>query len=99
MWPFRKRNQPSPPTPKWLLSDPVLWFSDRDPWTIGDACQGTQIWGSTGSGKSSGSLAWIVRSYLSMGFGGIFFTAKPGDRILVVGQGPGVGIGDARGRH
>ncbi len=82
MWPFRKRNQPPPPTPKWLLSDPVLWFSGRDPWTIGDACQGTQIWGSTGSGKSSGSLAWIVRAYLSMGFGGIFLTAKPGDREL-----------------
>ena len=85
MWPFRKRNQPPPPTPKWLLSDPVLWFSGRDPWTIGDACQGCQIWGSTGSGKSSGSLAWIVRSYLSMGFGGIFLTSKPGDRDVYEG--------------
>ena len=85
MWPFRKRNQPPPPTPTWLLSDPVLWFSGRDPWTIGDACQGCQIWGSTGSGKSSGSLAWIVRSYLSLGFGGIFLTSKPGDREVYEG--------------
>ncbi len=79
MWPFRKRNQPPPPTPKWLLSDPVLWFSDRDPWTIGDSCQGVQVWGSTGSGKSTGSLAWIVKSFLLRGYGGLFLTAKPGD--------------------
>jgi hypothetical protein len=41
---------------------------------------GTQIWGSTGSGKSTGSLAGICRAFLRAGFGGIFLTAKPEDR-------------------
>lgn len=79
MLPFTRRGSPSRSSHRWNLSDPVLWMSDNDPWTIGDACQGTQIWGSTGSGKSSGSLAWIVQSFLRMGFGGLFLTAKPGD--------------------
>ena len=49
-------------------------------WTIGDACQGVQIWGSTGSGKSTGSLAAIVIAFLKAGFGGLFLTSKPEDR-------------------
>ena len=97
MWPFTKRTKsttctaaaarpkPSRPVPTWNLSDVVLWFSAQDSWTIGDACQGCQIWGSTGSGKSTGSLAWMVRSFLALGFGGLFLTAKPGDREVYEG--------------
>ena len=92
MWPFTRRAKPPPgrpppsrPPPQWNLSDPVLWLSDGDPWSISDATMGTQVWGSTGSGKSSGSLAWIVRSFLRMGFGGLFLTAKPGDAEVYAG--------------
>ena len=82
MWPFtRRRPKASLPT-GWDLSDVVLRLSSHDVWTIGDACQGCQVWGSTGSGKTSGSMAWILKSYLRMGFGGLFLTVKPGDREL-----------------
>ncbi|MBL9084248.1 MAG: type IV secretory system conjugative DNA transfer family protein [Planctomycetales bacterium] len=77
MWPFssgaRRRIG------AWDLSTPILRFSDRDPWTIGDSCMGTQIFGGTGSGKSTGSLAAICRAFLRAGYGGLFLTAKPED--------------------
>jgi type IV secretory pathway TraG/TraD family ATPase VirD4 len=82
MWPFIKRALPQPALPTWDLAAPVLWFSGGDAWTIGDACQGCQIWGSTGSGKSTGSLAAICRSFLRAGFGGLFCTSKPEDRAV-----------------
>ena len=86
MWPFKKKNVRPPPAPtSWNLSDTVLQLSKHDRWTIGDACQGCQIWGATGSGKTSGSFAWIVRSYLKLGFGGIFFTVKPTDTEQYLG--------------
>jgi hypothetical protein len=47
-----------------------------DSWTIGDACEGVQIFGATGSGKTSGSGATLARSYLENGFGGLILTAK-----------------------
>ena len=69
-----------PRRPTWDLSTPILWFSETDAWTIGHACQGAQIWGGTGSGKSTGSLAAIVLAFLRAGFGGLFLTSKPEDR-------------------
>lgn len=86
MWPFGRRvRRAKHPEAAWSLSTPLISLSKSDRWTIGDACQGCQIWGSTGSGKSSGSLAWIIRSYLAKGFGGIFFTIKPSDREVYEG--------------
>ncbi len=76
MWPFSRGKR----TTGWPLSQPLYHWSKADAWTVGDACLGTQIWGSTGSGKSTGSLAAITRSFLRAGFGGIFLTAKPEDR-------------------
>jgi type IV secretory pathway TraG/TraD family ATPase VirD4 len=75
----RKRSQSAEQNPHWSLSTPILTFSSGDVWTIGDACQGTQILGSIGSGKSSGSLAAICRGLLGAGFGGLFLTTKPSD--------------------
>jgi len=77
MWPFTRKKRRAG---AWSLSQPLYRWSNSDAWTIGDACLGTQIWGSTGSGKSTGSLAGICRSFLRAGFGGIFLTAKPEDR-------------------
>ncbi len=51
-----------------------------NPWTVLDACEGTQIFGGTGSGKTSGSGAAIARAFLKAGFGGLVLTAKGSDR-------------------
>lgn len=80
MWPFQPAVARRPQTGPWDLSTPILQLAERDFWTIGDSCMGTQIWGSTGSGKSTGSLAAICRAYLRAGYGGLFLTAKPDDR-------------------
>lgn len=81
-WPFSKR-QATPAENGWDLSTPLLQWADGAPWTIGDACQGTQIFGSTGSGKSTGSMAAICRALLRNGFGGMFLTVKPDDRQAI----------------
>lgn len=84
MSPLFKRP-PRPSASRWTLSAPLLQFSARDSWTIGDACQGTQILGSTGCGKSTGPLAEICLAFLREGFGGIFLTAKSDDRRVYEG--------------
>lgn len=64
----------------WDLSAPLLWWAEGSPWTVGDSFQGTQIFGSTGSGKSSGSIATICRAFMRAGYGGLFLTVKAEDR-------------------
>ena len=49
------------------------------PWRVGDAFQGTQIFGGTGSGKTTGSGAAIACALLRSGFGGLVLTAKADD--------------------
>jgi hypothetical protein len=58
------------------LDQILLGFSDEDPFTIRDAFEGVQIFGSVGSGKTSGSGALFARAYLAAGFGGLVLTAK-----------------------
>lgn len=71
---------------RFSLSDVVLYFEDekghRYPWTIRDACEGTQIFGATGTGKSSGSGRTIAIAMLLARFGGLVLTAKPEDCAL-----------------
>jgi type IV secretory pathway TraG/TraD family ATPase VirD4 len=64
------------------LETPLLQLSPHDVWTVGDACQGTQIFGGTGSGKTSGSGQAIAKAFLRAGFGGLVLTAKPDERAL-----------------
>jgi len=64
------------------LDNPLLLFSDYDAWCIKDACEGTQIFGATGSGKTSGSGQAIAKAFLNSGFGGLVLTAKPDERAL-----------------
>ncbi len=78
VWPFTKRKPPRQ-SERWDLDQTLLFWADGVPWTIGDACVGTQIFGTTGSGKSTGSLAAIVKAMLAAGFGGLFLTAKGSD--------------------
>jgi type IV secretory pathway TraG/TraD family ATPase VirD4 len=79
MWPF-SRKRPTAPSERWGLSTPLLHLSQNDVWTVGDACQGCQVFGSTGSGKSTASVAAIVKAFLKADFGGLFLTVKPEDR-------------------
>jgi len=58
----------------------VLLDIDGNTWTIGDAIEGTQIFGATGSGKTTGSGAMLANRFLDKqcgNFGGLVLTAKP----------------------
>ncbi|MFO0831532.1 MAG: type IV secretory system conjugative DNA transfer family protein [Phycisphaerales bacterium] len=81
-WPFKRKRVKK--SSRWDLSAELLQWTAGAPFTIGDACQGTCILGSTGSGKSSGSFATILDSYLRAGFGGVFFTVKPEDTLQYI---------------
>lgn len=53
-----------------------------DSWTMRDAFEGVQVFGATGSGKTSGSGAALARAYLDPGrggMGGLVLTAKEGE--------------------
>lgn len=58
------------------LDQPLLSLSRRDQWTIRDSFEGTQIFGETGSGKTSGSGAALARSFLRADYGGLVLTFK-----------------------
>jgi len=51
-------------------------------WTIRDACEGVQIFGGIGSGKTSGSGRTFALKYLMAGFGGLVLTVKPDEKDL-----------------
>lgn len=65
------------------LDEPLLHWKtkekDTHKATIARMLQGTQIFGGTGSGKSSGSGAAIAMAFLEAGFGGLVLCAKPGE--------------------
>jgi hypothetical protein len=57
--------------------DTVLYhFNGGEDFTIRQACEGVQIFGGIGSGKTSGSGAALAKSYLRAGFGGLVLCAK-----------------------
>ncbi len=63
-------------------SDPVLErtllaFTGENGFTVRQAMEGVQIFGATGSGKTTGSGAALARAFLAAGFGGLVLTAKP----------------------
>ena len=62
------------------LDNPLLRLSPVDVWTIRDACEGVQIFGAIGSGKTSGSGDAIAKAFLRQGFGGLVMCAKPEER-------------------
>lgn len=99
---FSKRNPPVPPARIDPLDTPLWSFSEADPFTIREACEGIQIFGGIGSGKTSGSGAFFAQAMLAQGFGGIVLTAKAdeidlwktyaaktgrSDDLLIVGEG------------
>ena len=50
-------------------------------WTLKDAFEGTQVFGATGSGKSSGSGKAIALAFLESNMGGLILTAKTDERL------------------
>ncbi|HEY1794238.1 MAG TPA: hypothetical protein VGG34_15080 [Opitutaceae bacterium] len=66
---------PEPPVLGWPDAQSLLALG-ADPWRTKDACEGTIIFGATGSGKTSGSGRALARAYLSAGFGGLVLCAK-----------------------
>lgn len=64
------------------LDTPLLNLGRRDKFTIRDACEGVQIFGGVGSGKSSGSGQALAKSYLKAGMGGLVCCAKPDEADL-----------------
>lgn len=58
------------------LDAPLLALSPQDVWRLRDACEGTAIFGGTGSGKSSGSGRALAHAFLRAGFGGLVLCAK-----------------------
>jgi hypothetical protein len=64
---------------KWPLDRVLTWWTKDEPFTLDMATRGVQVFGATGSGKSSGSGRALALSYLSHGFGGIVLCAKNGE--------------------
>lgn len=58
------------------LDSTLYNFNGNEPFTLRQACEGVQIFGGIGSGKTSGSGASLARSFLKAGFGGLVLCAK-----------------------
>jgi hypothetical protein len=56
-------------------------FLPENYWSLNDAFQGVQIFGGTGSGKSSGSGQALARAFTEANLGGLVLTAKT-DEVL-----------------
>jgi hypothetical protein len=67
----------------WNLDWPLFQWSPYDVYTLRSACESICIFGELGSAKSTGSAAWILLKYLSLGMGGLICCVKPGERELV----------------
>ncbi len=81
-----------PPLPAWPDRRGLVDMGG-EAWTIRDACEGTMIFGGTGSGKTSGSGRAIASSFLAAGFGGLVLCAKPDEPALWRGYADEAGRG------
>jgi hypothetical protein len=70
----------SPEQETWNLDTPLVQIPEEGgrpfTWTIRNAVEGVQVFGSNGSGKTSGSGRVLALKYLANGFGGLVLTAK-----------------------
>lgn len=78
----KKGNARTEPVRLDPLDTVLVEFMPSYPWTVRDACEGTQIFGQNGSGKTSGSGQAIAKAFLRSGFGGLVLTAKTDEREL-----------------
>lgn len=68
------------PTDPFDLDYPICAWAEYDPFTVRDGVQGVQIFGATGSGKTSGSGQFLAESFLRAGYGGLILTVKTDER-------------------
>ena len=64
-----------PPVIGWPEQRGLVDFGG-DLWRVKDACEGTVIFGGTGSGKTSGSGRALATAFLAAGFGGLVLCAN-----------------------
>lgn len=76
------KREPNNPRPQRIGDLPLFALSPVDEITIDEACQGIQVFGGVGSGKTSGSGQMIARSCLRAGMGGLVLCAKPDEADL-----------------
>ena len=79
-----RSTSPERPVGGWRLDTSLVEFPDTErggthAWTVRDSFEGVQVFGATGSGKSSGSGRALAMGLLRAGFGGLVLTAKPTD--------------------
>src|ERR1700683_5617463 len=67
----------------WNLDFPLFQWSPYDAFTLRNAVESVAIFGELGAAKTTGSAAWLLLKYLSIGMGGLVCCVKPGDRELV----------------
>lgn len=67
------------------LDAPLLQISPHDIWDVRTALTHTLVLGTTGSGKSSGTLKHCIKSVLYQGFGSLICVAKPEDAEAMIG--------------
>ena len=79
----------------WNLDFPLFQWSPYDAFTLRNAVEAVAILGELGAAKSTGSAAWILLKYLSIGMGGLVCCVKPGDRELIEAYAKQTGRGDA----
>jgi len=61
---------------------PLLQLTKNDRFAVHNAFEGVQIFGGTGSGKTSGSGRALAHAFLRSGWGGLVLCAKPEERAL-----------------
>ena len=64
----------------WPEQTELIRWNGTQPWTIADSFEGVQVFGDTGSGKSSASAVVLASAMLRAGYGGLVLTVKPEDR-------------------
>jgi type IV secretory pathway TraG/TraD family ATPase VirD4 len=70
------------PASSWDEQTKLIHWKGKDgaaDYTIGDSFEGVQVFGDTGSGKSSASAKLLASSLLRAGYGGLVLTVKPED--------------------
>ncbi len=86
---FQIVNPPSISSPNWAADDEALLELGQvgkqpipqNYWTLKDAFEGVQVFGGTGSGKSSGSGKALALAFLEANLGGLVLTAKTDERL------------------
>jgi hypothetical protein len=79
----------------WNLDFPLFQWSPWDAFTLRNAVESVCIFGELGAAKTTGSAAWILLNYLSLGMGGLVCCVKPGERELIEAYAKQTGRGDS----